>query len=477
MPTCALIVVLAAAVVALAVSEGDSSEQGHHGLVTKAPASRPIDYDKLTQEATDLLSQYVKINTTNPPGNELPAAKMLREKFLRDGIPATFWQPLPGRGVMAARLRGTGRHTKAIVLLSHMDVAPANPKEWLVPPFSGQIKNGELWGRGALDDKGPGVIELMAMLAIKRAGILLDRDVLFLATGDEEEGGKNGAGWVVAHEADIFSDAGYLLNEGGGIDARPNGRRFFGVSVTEKTPLWLRLTAQGSAGHGAVPPDQTAVTKLVNALARVDAYRGPIRLIDPVRDYFKAIAQMDGGPPQFLNLRAALRDPAFARDFVAVPRQNAAIRDTCTPTVLSGSPQTNIIPASATAEIDCRLLPGADPQVVVANLRKAIDDNSIKVEMLLNFPSISSPRDSLLMKAIDDLAQNKDARVVPTMNDGFTDSHYFRQKGLVAYGFIPIEIPPKLESGVYGVNERIPVKQLGAGIRRMVELLQSLGGR
>jgi acetylornithine deacetylase/succinyl-diaminopimelate desuccinylase-like protein len=473
----ALIVALAIAVVGFAANESDGIEHGRPGLVTKAPASRAIDYDKLTQESTDLLSQYIRINTTDPPGNELPAARMLREKFLRDGIPATVWQPLPGRGVMAARLRGTGRHTKAIVLLSHLDVVPANPKEWLVPPFSGQVKDGEVWGRGALDDKGPGVIELMAMLAIKRAGILLDRDVLFLATCDEEQGGRNGAGWVVTHEADIFSDAGYLLNEGGGIIARPNGRRFFGVSVTEKTPLWLRLTAQGSAGHAAVPPDQTAVTKLVNALERIDAYRAPIRLIDPVRDYFKAMAEMDGGPPQFLNLRGALRDPAFTRDFVAVPRQNAAIRDTCTPTVLSGSPETNVIPAMATAEIDCRLLPGADPQVVMANLRKAIDDNSIKLEVVLNFPSISSPRDSLLMKAIDDLAQHEDARVVPTMIASFTDSHYFRQKGLVAYGFIPIEIAPKLESGVHGVNERIPVKQLGAGIRRMVELLQYLGGR
>jgi acetylornithine deacetylase/succinyl-diaminopimelate desuccinylase-like protein len=226
-----------------------------------------------------------------------------------------------------------------------------------------------------------------------------------------------------------------------------------------------------------VPPDQTAVTRLVNALERIDAYRAPIRLIDPVRDYFKAMAEMDGGPPQFLNLRGALRDPAFTRDFVAVPRQNAAIRDTCTPTVLSGSPETNVIPAMATAEIDCRLLPGADPQVVMANLRKAIDDNSIKLEVVMNFPSISSPRDSLLMKAIDDLAQHEDARVVPTMIASFTDSHYFRQKGLVAYGFIPIEIAPKLEGGVHGVNERIPVKQLGAGIRRTVELLQYLGGR
>jgi acetylornithine deacetylase/succinyl-diaminopimelate desuccinylase-like protein len=445
-------------------------------LVEHAPPPKQPDYDKLTQEAAAFLSNYIKIDTTNPPGNELAAAKMLREKFLADGIPATVWEPRPGRGVVAARLHGSGRHTKAIVLLSHIDVVPANPKEWQVPPFSGQIKDGSVWGRGSLDDKGPGVIELMAMLAIKRAGLLLNHDVLFLATADEEEGGKNGAGWVVEHEANVFSDAGYLLNEGGGIEQRPNGRRLYSVSVTEKTPLWLRLTAQGQEGHAAVPPDETAVTRIVHALDRLIAYRAPIRIIDPVRDYFNAMAGLDGGPDEYLNLVKALRDdPDFAKKFLSVPRHNALVRDTITPTMLSGSEKTNIIPATATAEIDCRLLPGDDPQRVLGAIRKVIDDKSIKVDVTLNFPSISSPRNSQLMTAIAKLAQGEDARVVPTMIAGFTDSHYFRQKGLIAYGFIPIEMTPAEMRGVHGINEHIPIKDMGAGIRRMVKLLEDMG--
>src|SRR5581483_5293157 len=132
-------------------------------LIERAPAPKKIDYDKLTSEATALLSQEIRIDTTNPPGNELPVAKLLKEKFLADGIPATVWEPFPGRGVIAARLHGTGRHAAALVLLSHMDVVPANPKEWDVPPFSGEVKDGAIWGRGSIDDKGPGVIELMAM--------------------------------------------------------------------------------------------------------------------------------------------------------------------------------------------------------------------------------------------------------------------------------------------------------------------------
>jgi acetylornithine deacetylase/succinyl-diaminopimelate desuccinylase-like protein len=456
-------------------ASAQTSKSAESGLVTKAPAPRPIDYDKLTQEATDLLSRYIKINTTNPPGNELAAANMLKEVFLANGIAATVWQSRPGRGIVGARLRGKGRHTKALILLSHIDVVPADPKGWDVPPFSGQVKNGVIWGRGALDDKGPGVIELMAMLAIKRAGILLDRDVLFLATADEEEGGKNGAGWIVEHEADVFNDAGYVLNEGGAIVARPNGKKMYAVSITEKTPLWLKLTAQGPPGHAAVPPAETAVTRLIHALGRVVAYRSPIRIIDQVRDYFRAIAKIDGGPPELLNLRTALRRPDFVKDFLAVPRQNAMVRDTFTPTVLSASMKTNVIPAAAYAEIDGRLLPGDDPQQAVSTINKVIGDDGVKVEVTLNFPSASSPRKSQMMTALEDLAKSDQAEVVPTMIDGFTDSHYFRQKGLSAYGFIPIELTPADQLTVHGLNEKITVKQLGAGIRRMVALLELMG--
>ena len=469
--------VIAIAIAFIPVVGAQAREHKERGLIEKAPPPKPINYDRLTQEAVTLLQHYVRINTTNPPGNELDAAKLLKEKFLADGIPATVWEPAPGRGIVAARLRGIGRHNKALVLLSHMDVVPANPKEWQVPPFSAQIRDGEIWGRGTLDDKGPGVIELMAMLALKRAGVLLDRDVIFLATGDEEEGGKIGAGWMVEHEADIFADAHYLLNEGGGIMSRPNGRKYYAVSLSEKTPLWLRLTATGEAGHAAVPPAKTAVTRLVAALDRLAAYGAPIRVVNPVRDYFRVIAQLDGGPPEFANLAAALRDDDFANKFVAVPHQNALVRDTFTPTVLTGSQKTNIIPASASAEIDSRLLPGDNPQQVIANLRKVIADDGIKIDVMLNFSAQSSPRKSELMTAIGKLADAENTVVVPMMIAGFTDSHYFRQAGLDAYGFIPIEASTAEARGVHGLNERIGVKELGAGVRRMIDLLKLMGTR
>ncbi|MGH8337453.1 MAG: M20/M25/M40 family metallo-hydrolase, partial [Gammaproteobacteria bacterium] len=190
------VTLLAAAFIAIAARYLQAASDAHNGLVVSHPTPKPINYDALTQEATKLLQQEIRIDTTNPPGDELPVAKLLKQKLLTDGIPATIWQPQSGRAVIAARMRGHGHHNKALILLSHMDVVPANPKDWQAPPFSGEIKDGAIWGRGSIDDKGPGVIELMAMLAIRRAGILLDRDVIFIATGDEEAGGAMGAGWV-----------------------------------------------------------------------------------------------------------------------------------------------------------------------------------------------------------------------------------------------------------------------------------------
>ncbi|HEY6418129.1 MAG TPA: M20/M25/M40 family metallo-hydrolase [Candidatus Binataceae bacterium] len=446
-------------------------------VATKTPPPKPIDWDKITQEATALLSKYIQINTSNPPGNEIAAARMLKDKFLSDGIPANTWEPSPGRGIVAARLHGIGKHNKALVLLSHIDVVPANPKEWEVPPFSGEVKDGKIWGRGALDDKGPGVLELMAMLAIKRAGILLDRDVLFIATADEEEGGKNGAGWFVDHEAGVFSDAGFLLNEGGGIRLQKDGKTLYTVSVTEKTPLWLRITAEGAPGHASDPPPDTAVTKLVRALQKVIEYRAPVRIIGPVQDSFHAKAVIDNGPKQFLDLQSSLKDPAYLKQFLAVPEQNALVRDTITPTVMSASQKTNVISATAYAELDGRLLPGSDPKTFLKEIRKVIGDDSIKIDVILNFTPVSSPQRSELMTAIQTLALTRDkSQVVPTMLAGFTDSHYFRQKKIIAYGFMPIEAAEGQPLGVHGVNEKIGVKDLGDGIQRMVQLLQIFGG-
>jgi acetylornithine deacetylase/succinyl-diaminopimelate desuccinylase-like protein len=452
---------------------------GRRELVAPPPPAKPIDWTKVTREASELLSNYIRINTTNPPGNELAAARMLREKFLADGIPATVWESAPGRGNVAARLHGIGKNRKALVLLSHIDVVPARAENWQVPPFSGELRNGQVWGRGALDDKGPGVVELMAMLAIKRAGILLDRDVLFLATSDEEEGGKYGAAWMVQHAFKTFADAGFLLNEGGAIQVEPHRPKLYEVSVIEKSPLWLRLTATGVAGHASSPPEPSAVTRLLSALNRLIDYRQPINVLPPVQNYFHVLAEIDSSAPrQFLDLPAALQEPDFARQFLSVPWQNALVRDTIAPTVLSAGLKTNVVPSSATAQIDCRLLPGENPTQFLENVRKLVDDKNVRIEVLLNFVPPPSPSRSFLMDAIRKLAQ-RDGKleVVATLLAGFTDSHYFRERNIVAYGFIPLEMTEADLRTIHGDNERISVKNVSKGIQRMVDLLQILGGR
>lgn len=436
-------------------------------------------WDQITGEATDLLSQYIRLNTTNPPGNELDAAELLKKKFSADGIPSMVYQPAPGRGVIAARLRGTGKYRKSLVLLSHMDVVPAEAKDWQVDPFSGTVKNGEIWGRGALDDKGPGVIELMAILAIKRSGVLLDRDILFLATGDEETGGKLGAGWVVDHQRNLVADAGYLLNEGGEVRVEADGHKVYEVSITEKSPLWIRLTATGPGGHASTPPEQTAVTRLVRALNKLASYQPPIKIEPLVEREFRRRGTLNHRGGASRDLRKALKDSAFAKQFLSVPAQAAMVRDTVTPTVLRASEKINVIASSADAEIDCRLLPGEDASSFLETIRELIGDDNVKIEVILNFPSESSPEKSSLMDAIEALAARHDGKapVIPTMLTGFTDSHYFRRLGLVAYGFVPLEVTQDQARTVHGANERVSIDNLRRAIERMTSLLRIMGNR
>ena len=268
----------------------------------------------------------------------------------------------------------------------------------------------------------------MAMLAIKRARILLNRDIVFVATADEEMGGKLGAGWVVDHQPNLYRDAGYVLNEGGGVRTDQAGHRYYSVAITEKSPLWLRLTATAASGHAASPPDHTAVTRLIKALDKLDDYQPPIKVLPVVEDYFHrlAVIDQDQSPSPLLDLRKALEDPAFEKQFISVPHQNAMVRDTLTPTVVNAGYKTNIIPATASAELDCRLFPDEDPKAFTKVVRDLIGDDKIKIEQLLNFSTLASPERSELMNAIVTLArhQDQDAPVIPALLTGFNDSHY-----------------------------------------------------
>lgn len=434
--------------------------------------------DKALVEAVSLLSRYIQIDTTNPPGNEMKAALFFKEIFDREGIEARIIESAPGRGNIYARLPGSGAK-KAVVLLNHMDVVPADARQWKEAPFSGTIKDGYVWGRGALDMKGPAVTELMTLLALKRNNVALRRDVIFLGTADEEAGGALGAGFLLEKHPELFENVGVVLNEGGGVRLGSDGKvQSYSVSVAEKTPLWLRLTATGTPGHGSTPGRDLAVDKLVVALGRLMAYQAPIKVVSEVQKFF---ADTAGGEPearrrQYRDLRTALKDPAFAAEFTTNPRNNASVRNTIAVTGLRASDKVNVIPAEASAELDCRLLPGEDPQAFIAELRRVIGDENINIEVLLSFPAATSPVDPEALKAIEELAKthDNDAPVVAPLVRGFTDCHFFRAKGIPCLGFMPLRNIPSEEGLVHGINERISVDSLRSGLRSMYELVRKL---
>jgi acetylornithine deacetylase/succinyl-diaminopimelate desuccinylase-like protein len=446
-------------------------------IATRATAA-DIDWPTVEKQATELLSAYIQIDTSNPPGKETAAARFLAAKFQQEGIETEVFESEPGRGSVLARLRGSGRG-RPVILLNHLDVVPASPEAWDVPPFSGTVRDGYVYGRGALDCKGLGTIEAMTLLLLKRNGIGLQRDVIFLGTADEETGGKLGAGWMVAQGFDRFADAEFVLNEGGHIRLLPNGVPVYELAVAEKTPCWLRLTATGRAGPGSAPPQETAVTELVRALERLRVYQPPLHVTPEVQAYYAALAQTQTGARRgrYRNLRNALTaDAIFRREFLADPHNAALVRNTITPTVLTGSYKTNVIPPSAAAELDCRLLPGEDPNAFVRTVKEKIADPDVHVDVLLNFPPSSSPTDNAMVAAVRALAAYDEAPVVPGVLTGFTDSHYFRERGIASYGFVPVRLSEDEEQREHGVNERIATANLRDGTRRLLELLRLLDG-
>jgi len=448
------------------------------GLVTPVlpRAQQPVDMRALQDEAVANLEQYVRLNTTNPPGNEDQTMKFFAEIFTKEGIPFETALSAPGRGNIWARLKGGSQ--PALLLLSHMDVVPADPRFWSVDPFAATVKDGYIWGRGTLDTKSLGIVELEAFLALHRANVPLDRDVVFMATADEEAGAAYGAGWVVEHHPEAFQGVGFVLNEGGGgsVDA---GRQEFGIEVTQKVPYWFKLTSTGTPRHGSAPPVASAVNRLVRALYRLQTYEFAPRIIPAVDTYFKGIATT--APPQwkdaFLDMAKTVKDrDALLRLQTEYPGLAALTRNTCSITMLSGSPKVNVIPPEASAELDCRLLPDQDVPAFKRELNDALNEPGITIEQLLGFTPAVSSTDNALYRAIAAVtkAHYPDAAIVPSVSTGFTDSHFFRDRGIASYGYAPFLIPQADESGVHGNNERISIENVRTGTQMLYEIVKAM---
>jgi acetylornithine deacetylase/succinyl-diaminopimelate desuccinylase-like protein len=441
------------------------------------------EWDAVGDEAVRLLSQYLRINTTNPPGNELTAAQWLRAVLAREGIGARIYEPRAGKANLVARLRGDGR-ARPLVLLNHMDVVLATPEYWKVPPFSGEIRDGYVWGRGALDMKGEGIAQLMTLLLLRRSGLPLARDIVFVATADEEVNGGVGASWMATDQADVFRDAEFLLTEGGTIRAGPDGRpEYFGVGTTEKSPYWLDMTARGTPGHGSRPTADNPVHRLVRALGRIAAWETPLTVTPTVERYFRELAGAERDTVRrrwYRDIRAALDDPAAVRALTADPVLNAVLRNTISITGLKGSDKTNVIPPVATAVLDVRLLPGQDPQAFLADLTRVVDDTLVTFRRQgLTWAATESGADTDLFGAIAAAARARapDAVVTPYMLAGFTDSHYFRRMGIAAYGISPFPITAEESRGVHGNDERLSVAALRFGVRYYFEIVRRVAAQ
>ena len=428
-----------------------------------------IDWEEVTKEATDLLSRYIAIDTSNPPGNEEAAALFLADILSREGLEAHLYQAAPGRANLSARLPGDGSK-RPLILLNHTDVVPAEPSFWQEPPFAGTIRDGVIWGRGALDMKGMAVMELMTFLLLKRQGIPLKRDVAFLALADEEAGGDVGIEWMDRHHPEVM-DAEYVLNEGGYGFAELLGVRkpVFNCSIGEKGPLWLKLRAQGSPGHGSVPHDDNSLERLVRALYRVQGWHHPITVLPETELYFRGL--YEGGFLPEMPGESALAQTAESNPVVRSVLTNTISVTTCT-----AGYKHNVIPAVSEATLDCRLLPGQPAQAFVEELRGIIDDPKVEVEEVYRSETVSSPVQTELFSIVEKVTRERveNALVLPAISPGFTDSRIFRRRGVVAYGFMPVLLEPLEAATIHGHNERISIENLRLGTQVLFEIARRL---
>ncbi len=435
---------------------------------------KAIVWPPYQDETVQLMREYLRIDTSNPPGNEPAAAEFFHRLFDQAGIQNTIYPYAPGRANIFAVIKGDGT-LRPLVMLNHMDVVQADARNWRLPPFSGEILNGEMYGRGAQDMKDEGMLQAMVMLIAAREHLPLKRDLIFLATSDEEVGGT-GSVWMVENHPELVRNAEFLITEGGSNLITRGQGTIYGVGVGEKAPFWLRLTASGRGGHGSIPIPDSAPDRLVKALSRVVDWQPPIRLLPSVERYFAAIARLQPEPraSQFRNIRKALQDPAFARSVSRDEDCNYLLRDTISLTVLQGSSQTNVIPATAYAELDVRLLPGEDPEVFLAQLRTVLADDSIRITSASRFkPPNSSSTDTSLYRLIEQVVRqyNPQAIVAPGLGSGYTESQLYRQLGITCYGFNPLEVTPEVNATQHAANERVPVEQLRRGVKMFYEVV------
>jgi acetylornithine deacetylase/succinyl-diaminopimelate desuccinylase-like protein len=425
--------------------------------------------DPVEREAEAALVSYLRIDTSNPPGNESDGARFLQQLLAKEGIEAKLVGSDPRRQSVYARLV-SGSSEQALVLLHHIDVVPAIASEWTKPPFAGLRSYGYLWGRGALDIKSLGIAELMAFIELKRRHLPLRRDVIYLAVADEELGGLNGCGALLEQHPELFANAGFVLNEGGYNETIVDHVPFWGVEVQAKVPLWLRITMKGGAGHAASPPDDGgALAKLVRSLDAIQRIPTPYRLTPAVARAFRG-----GGKARHDERGEVLRGISEPLDVARIervlsPGYRSLLRDTIAITRIAGGHSINVLPATASADVDIRLLPDETTAPMVANVKAALPAGGDLQILLAGQPVPESPSDTELFRVLAAAMMKAEpgSIVAPVVGAGTSDSRFFRARGIVAYGIAPFKVNYYDADTVHGNDERIRARFFAEGVRLM----------
>jgi acetylornithine deacetylase/succinyl-diaminopimelate desuccinylase-like protein len=444
-----------------------------------------IDAEALTAEATRHLQALLRCDTTNPPGNEYLAAAYLREQLLAESITPHVIEPAPGRVSLYARLPGTGAE-RPLLLVAHTDVVPVERDRWGADPFGGEIRDSFIYGRGAVDMKDMLALELTLFLHYARqartTGRRLSRDLVLLAVADEEDGGALGMGWIAAHMPDLL-DAEYALNEGGGMGIDLGGQRVYLCEMAQKGSIRVTLRAQGRPGHAAIPHGDQAVAGMARAISRLAAGPLPLHVIPTVRRFITILADTQPRTQRALlrqTLNPLLSEAVLARlpDRDIANGIRALLHNTATPTLLRAGTALNVIPSEATAQLDCRIIPGTTPASLVAELRQRIPDPAIAIEAEPLAPGYEM-QPTPLFDAIQATIRRHDPRaiVAPYLFPAVSDSRFLAPRGVTAYGFVPHQpepgVPP-VQSLAHGHDERISIANLTFGLRVLHDIIQTI---
>jgi acetylornithine deacetylase/succinyl-diaminopimelate desuccinylase-like protein len=431
---------------------------------TPATAQSATDIDPKTHdEALEFLASLVRIDTSNPPGNETRAADYIKSILDREGIPSEIFKSAPGRGNLVARLKGNGSK-KPLLLMGHLDVVGVVRDKWTVDPFAALIKNGYLYGRGAEDDKAMDAVNLVVFLKLHRDKVPLDRDVILLAEAGEEGTSQFGIDYMVDKHWDAI-DCEYALNEGGRFHIENGKLQYAGVSSTEKVPRGMKLIAHGSSGHGSMPRTDNAITHLAAAVAKIGAWQPPMRLNETTREFFARLANIS--PPSDAYLYTHLDDPKVQEKLRATNIfYNSMLRTSIVPTIIQGGFRENVIPADAEATLDVRALPDENIEALMTTMRGMINDPQVELVRLINGQQRPAPSPSSIHSEMFQALERAQQKVfpgaitLPIMQTGATDSAQVRAKGVQAYG-IGVPMDDDALRRVHGDDEHVSIDELG----------------